>query len=534
MRSASSPRQRGRTRVGVGTVRLPTSAPRAWQLCSPTPCQTRFPNLGRVGRKSGIRPLVARGEGSASSPAAKAKGALTTRCASLSGPSGRTVRQGFATTALTPGPRWRVGAVVMTCGDAAARRPAASRRRWPPVVAVRRGRPGCYGASRRVAGPKSEEKSARPGLEARGGRRKSVAIYHLTTKPLPRSAGRCAPAAAAYRTASKVRDEITGQTFDYTRKRGVEHTEIVLSTKAAKQDVNWARDRHALWNAAEKAEKRKDARTAREYIVALPHELARKDRIELARQFSSELANRYNVAVDFAVHKPHREGDERNYHAHLLVTTREITPAGLGEKTAIELSNTKRISLGLKPAADEIKEIRARWESLTNEMLKERGHDARIDHRSLAAQGIDRAPTVHLGPTVSGMERRGVRTLVGDRIREQRTLDAQARLERAAELGRLERESKQIQESILVLSTDITAARAARDATPEREQSIAERQQTAAERWAAKYETPSVGTGQTQERAPSKDRGIEQTHDAEQSKELDRNKSADDDFDHSP
>jgi ATP-dependent exoDNAse (exonuclease V) alpha subunit len=356
-----------------------------------------------------------------------------------------------------------------------------------------------------------------------------VAIYHLTTKPLPRKSGRCAPAAAAYRCAAKVRDEITGELFDYTRKRGVEHTEIVLSTKAARQDIQWARDRQALWNAAERAEKRKDARTAREYEVALPHELKKAERIELARRFAAELADRYNVAVDFAVHKPHRDGNQKNFHAHLLATTREITPTGLGEKTSIELSNTKRIRLGLDPTADEIKEVRARWAELTNEFLAARGHDARIDHRSLADQGIDRTPTVHLGPTVSGMERKGIRTEVGDRIREQRALDAQARLERAAEIGRLDRESKQIQESILVLSTDISAAKAARDVTPEREKSISERQQTAAERWAAKYDTPTIGGGQPKTSAEREEPGLEQKTHAKRSKDADREISMDDD-----
>jgi ATP-dependent exoDNAse (exonuclease V) alpha subunit len=357
-----------------------------------------------------------------------------------------------------------------------------------------------------------------------------VAIYHLTTKPLPRKSGRCAPAAAAYRCAAKVRDEITGQLFDYTRKRGVEHTEIVLSTKAAKQDIQWARDRQALWNAAERAEKRKDARTAREYEVALPHELKKAERIELARTFAAELANRYNVAVDFAVHKPHRDGNQKNFHAHLLATTREITPTGLGEKTSIELSNTKRVKLALDPTADEIKEVRARWADLTNKFLAARGHVARIDHRSLAEQGIDRTPTVHLGPTVSGMERKGIRTEVGERIREQRALDAEARLERAVEIGRLERESKQIQESILVLSTDIAGAKAVRAAEPTPEQTIARRQQTAAERWAAKYDTPIIGGDKPDAPGAAKGKDLAQDNTDDRSKGVE--KTPDDDFDH--
>ena len=157
-----------------------------------------------------------------------------------------------------------------------------------------------------------------------------MALYHLTTKPVSRAAGRSAPASAAYRAGEKLPEHSTGETWDYTRKQGVEHSEIVLPTEAAKRDINWARDREQLWNAAEGAEKRKDARVAREWEVALPHELSKTQRVELAKEFAGELANRYGCAVDVALHRPHRLGDERNYHAHLLATTRTIEAAGLG------------------------------------------------------------------------------------------------------------------------------------------------------------------------------------------------------------
>ena len=92
-----------------------------------------------------------------------------------------------------------------------------------------------------------------------------MAIYHLSAKPVRRGAGRSATAAAAYRAGAEIADERTGITFDYTRKQGVEHSEIILPTAAARQDINWPRDRAALWNAAELAEHRKDSRVAREY-----------------------------------------------------------------------------------------------------------------------------------------------------------------------------------------------------------------------------------------------------------------------------
>ena len=287
-----------------------------------------------------------------------------------------------------------------------------------------------------------------------------MAIYHLSVKPVSRGAGRSATAAAAYRAAERTEDHTTGQVFDYTRKRGVEHAEIVLPVEAAKRDINWARDRQRLWNAAEVAEKRKDARVAREYEVALPNELTKAQRLELTRAFSQELANRFGCAVDFAVHRPHREGDERNFHAHILTTTRQVEATGLGAKTSIEWADTDRAKQGLGAAKEEVTAIRERWAVLANEKLQALGLESRIDHRSLDAQGEQRIPGQHLGPSVTAIERRGERSEVGWRVRE----EADERLRLAAELGRIERERQAIERLILDLSNDVAAARHDRDA----------------------------------------------------------------------
>jgi len=290
-----------------------------------------------------------------------------------------------------------------------------------------------------------------------------MALYHLTTKPVPRAAGRSAPASAAYRSGEKVLEHSTGQTWDYTRKQGVEHSEIVLPTAAAQRDINWARDREQLWNAAEAAEHRKDSRVAREWEVALPHELGKVQRVELAKEFASEIANRYGCAVDVALHRPHRLGDERNFHAHLLATTRTIEADGFGRKTDIELGDRDRAKKGLGLGAEEIKEMRARWATLTNEHLQEMGFSARVDHRTLKEQGLEREPTVHLGPSVIGMERRGIQTEVGNRVREEKRQEMQLQLERAKELGQLERQGREVEQSILDLSGDLKAALKERD-----------------------------------------------------------------------
>ena len=286
-----------------------------------------------------------------------------------------------------------------------------------------------------------------------------MAIYHLSVKPVSRGVGRSSTAASAYRAAVRVADERTGETFDYTRKRGVEHAEIVLPSATA-ADADWARDRQQLWNAAERAEPRKDARVAREYEVALPYELNAAQRLELVRAFAHELADRHGCAVDLAVHAPHRAGDTRNHHAHLLTTTRAVATAGLTTKTDIELKDADRAKKGLGPARTEVTAIRERWADLVNEHLAEHGHAARIDHRSLDAQGIDREPTSHKGPAVTAIERRGEQARVSERMRE----DITERLRVAAELGRLERESNELARSIVDTTADLKAAISARDA----------------------------------------------------------------------
>ena len=277
-----------------------------------------------------------------------------------------------------------------------------------------------------------------------------MAIYHLSVKLVTRGAGRSSTAASAYRAATRVRDERTGLVFDYSRKRGVEHTEIVLPS-AQREAARWANDRERLWNAAELAEKRKDARVAREYEVALPHELNAAQRRDLVRAFAQDLAERHGGAIDVAIHRPHREGDTRNHHAHLLATTRVVTDAGLGGKTSIEWKDADRTKRGLEPGRMEVTAIRGRWAAIVNEHLEEHGHAARIDHRSLDAQGVDREPTYHKGPAVTAIERRGEETRVVERMRE----DIGERLALAAERGRLERESHELARSIIVTTADL-------------------------------------------------------------------------------
>jgi Ti-type conjugative transfer relaxase TraA len=231
-----------------------------------------------------------------------------------------------------------------------------------------------------------------------------MAIYHLAMKPISRSGGRSAVAAAAYRSSQKLTNERDGLTHDFTHRRGVEHTEIVLPDGV---EAEWAQDRSRLWNAAEAAEKRIDARVAREIEVALPHELTATQRLELTREFAHDLADRYAVAVDFAIHSPHGDTDVRNHHAHIMLTTRKVEREGLGEKSDLELENKRLSALGLPTSHDQLRDIRTDWEERTNRHLALAGHDIRIDHRSHRDSGLEIEPTQHMGVHATQMDRRG-------------------------------------------------------------------------------------------------------------------------------
>jgi ATP-dependent exoDNAse (exonuclease V) alpha subunit len=349
-----------------------------------------------------------------------------------------------------------------------------------------------------------------------------VAIYHLSVKPITRASGRSATAAAAYRSAGRITDHTSGEVFDYTRKRGVDHREIVLPTAAAKRDINWARDREALWNAAERAENRSNSRVAREYEIALPHELTKAARLELVRSFANDLANRYGVAVDFSIHKPHRKGDERNHHAHVLTTTRVIEPGGFGAKSAIEWSEANRRKAGLKPAKQEITELRERWAVLTNQALEHAQRKERVDHRTLEAQGIDREPTKHLGPALAGILERGERSWVAQRWHE----EANERLRLAKEAGLLEREHRQVTQRILDLTQDLPGALRQREQEKTLALTPAALREKARTEWLALRQGKDIQHDKSQDARKSRDLGANAD---DKDKERDKGRSRDED-----
>jgi Ti-type conjugative transfer relaxase TraA len=245
----------------------------------------------------------------------------------------------------------------------------------------------------------------------------AVAIYSLHVKTVSRSVGRSVVAAAAYRAAETIADDRLGVVWDFTRKYGVLHSEIITPADGP----SWASDRAELWNAAERAEdkstRRESATTGRDIILALPHELSDVQRLAAIREFAAGLVERYGVAVDFTIHMPDRHSDERNYHAHVLMTTRQIGANGFGAKT--------RALDSFRTGPHEIEAIRQEWERIGNPALEQAGIDERIDARSYADRGIDREATVHLGPVAAGMERSGEGSDLGDRNRAAQARNAE-------------------------------------------------------------------------------------------------------------
>lgn len=242
-----------------------------------------------------------------------------------------------------------------------------------------------------------------------------MAILHLETKPISRSSGRSSTASSAYRAGVAIEDKRTGLTYDFERKKGIADKDCFMFHNGEKVTL----DRGKLWNTVEQTEKRKDARTAREFIINLPHELEPEQRKELTAKFSEHLAKKFGVAIDYAIHDPNPKGDDRNFHAHIMVTTRtaKLDPKGklaFGDKTALELSNKKLKQLNLPTTFEQIKELRKEWAEHCNEHLHQAGHNIKLDHRSFKEQGLDKLPTVKLGWWQSKLEREGVATKGGD------------------------------------------------------------------------------------------------------------------------
>lgn len=257
-----------------------------------------------------------------------------------------------------------------------------------------------------------------------------MAIYHLSVKRFPRGKGPSSVGAAAYRSRSRLTCRRTGLVHNFKAKRGVGHTQI----------FGWNRDRSDLWNAAEKAEVKRNATTAREIQAAIPRELSNDSQLMLCSNFAQWLAQTFDVAVDMCLHDKEDKAKISNQpHVHFLMSSRRVTahedatrPFVFGEKT----KEWDRICTKADRAAgfsdldrDEngrgiygvgcVHQVREQWERMANAFLQRSGSEQRIDRRSLIEQGIDREP-VNENRAALEKAKAGIRTPQSEEMRKRR------------------------------------------------------------------------------------------------------------------
>lgn len=227
-----------------------------------------------------------------------------------------------------------------------------------------------------------------------------MAIFHMSAQTITRSKGHSSVAAAAYRHGEKLTDEHTGEIHDYSKKKGISDSVILIPESA---DRNFLKPAY-LWNTIEKSEKRKDAQLAREFNITLPVEMTDEQKKALAKDFCQEHFVKNGMIADIAFHKL----DSDNPHFHVMLTTRRLTPDGAGFGQKVREWNSK----------EQLQEWRKSWADTANEHMQKAGIDARIDHRSLKEQkaeldailpplrtveqeaqaiSLDRPPTIHRG-----------------------------------------------------------------------------------------------------------------------------------------
>lgn len=243
-----------------------------------------------------------------------------------------------------------------------------------------------------------------------------MAIYHFSVKSISRSAGRSAVACAAYRSGEKLIDERYGKEQDYTKKTGVDFKNIYAPIYTKPSLTN----RQTLWNEVEKAERRKDANLAREFEIAFPHELNQRQREKLLDELCSKIVDRHGVVVDAVIHAPHTASgsDERNFHAHIMFTSRHI------DQDTGSFSSKKNREFNKEQSAETVKQWRSDFADLCNKYLEQANSLERVDHRSYADQKNGLEATQHEGSKVTQLRRQGIDTEISvsnDLIRAKNT-----------------------------------------------------------------------------------------------------------------
>lgn len=229
-----------------------------------------------------------------------------------------------------------------------------------------------------------------------------MAIYHFSVKAISRSDGRSVVACAAYRSGEKLVCNYYGKEQDYTRKTGVEHTQIYAPENTRTDLLN----RQTLWNVVEKVETRKDSNLAREFEIAFPQELNAEQRKEMLNELCLELVKKHGVIVDAAIHAPHTSSgsDERNYHAHIMFTGRQID-LGTGN-----FAKKRNRDFNKENSSETVRWWREKFANIANKHLELAGYAATLDHRSYADQENGLEATTHEGPKATQLRILGVTT----------------------------------------------------------------------------------------------------------------------------
>jgi ATP-dependent exoDNAse (exonuclease V) alpha subunit len=239
----------------------------------------------------------------------------------------------------------------------------------------------------------------------------AMAIFHSTTKIIGRSSGRSSVAAAAYRSGEKLYNDRDGLTHDYTKRKDIVYSEIMLPDKAPQEFS----DRETLWNAVEHGEKRKDAQTAREIELALPREFEHREQIDILMEYIKHNFVDNGMIADYSIHSGHEHDRDKEYtendkdivpnnpHAHIMLTMRRVSEDGFDSKKELDWNKRQNIT-----------QWRENWADICNRGFERKGLDTRIDHRSNAERGLELEPTVHLGKTANTLEKQGMNTERGD------------------------------------------------------------------------------------------------------------------------
>lgn len=249
-----------------------------------------------------------------------------------------------------------------------------------------------------------------------------MAIYHLSTKIISRSKGKSSIASSAYRSGEKLYNKRDGLIHDYTKRKDVIYKEIFKPINAP----NWVLDREQLWNEVEQIEKSKNSQLAREIDIALPIELNEKERIELLREYVIANFSNKGMVADVVIH----DKKDGNPHSHIMLTMRPFEENGEwgakakkeyildknGNKTYSKNGNAKsrKIETTNWNKKETLEHWREQWAIYVNKALEKANRKERIDHRSYEDRGIDKLATRHEGPTVRAMEKKGIKTEIGD------------------------------------------------------------------------------------------------------------------------